>query len=385
MMAPVPPPGTVDSELLTREELQLAARNHGMPLEALQHDITPVGLHYLLIHYDIPVLDPDAWRLRVGGLVRRPLELSVEDLRRRDRVTLPVTMECAGNGRARLRPRAVSQPWLHEAVGTGEWTGTPLASLLDEAGLDDRAVEAVFTGADRGVEHGIEQRYQRSLSVADATRHEVVLADELNGRPLPPQHGAPVRLVVPGWYGMTNVKWLTDIELVDTPFAGFQQAKAYRYRTDPHEEGTPLQRMAVRSLIIPPGIPDFLTRQRFVTTGRVELAGRAWSGTAAITRVEVSADGGATWNDADLAPPVGEHAWTGWRWTWDATPGDHELTCRATDATGRSQPTEHPWNLGGYAVNTVHCVPVIVRDDGAVFADRADGPYSPAGSGSADR
>lgn len=286
------PPGTVDSDHITPEELQLAARNHGMPLEALHHDVTPIGLHYLLIHYDIPVLDPALWRLRVGGLVERPVEFTVDDLRSRERVTLRVTMECAGNGRARLRPRAVSQPWLHEAVGTGEWTGMPLVDLLEEAGLVDGAVEVVFTGADRGIEKAIEQRYQRSLSVEDATRSEVLLAYELNGHPLPSQHGAPLRLVVPGWYGMTNVKWLTDIEVVDTPFSGYQQETAYRYRTDPAEPGTPLQRMAVRSLITPPGIPDFLTRRRFVAPGTVELAGRAWSGTAAIARVEVSSDGG---------------------------------------------------------------------------------------------
>lgn len=355
------PPSSLDSDQLTPEELQLATRNHGMPLEALHHDVTPVGLHYLLIHYDIPVIDPSTWRLRIGGRVSRPMELSLAELRRRDRVTLPVTMECAGNGRARLRPRAVSQPWLHEAVGTGEWTGTPLASLLDDAGLDSRAVEVVFSGADRGVEHGIDQRYQRSLSVADATASEVLLADELNGQPLPPQHGSPLRLVVPGWYGMTNVKWLTDIEVVDQPFTGFQQATAYRYRTDPDQDGTPVQRMAVRSLLVPPGIPDFLTRRRFVTAGEVVVEGRAWSGTAAISRVEVSADGGATWDDAELEAPVGEHAWTRWCWAWDASPGDHELTCRATDAEGRTQPTEHPWNVGGYAVNTVHRVPVTVR------------------------
>jgi DMSO/TMAO reductase YedYZ molybdopterin-dependent catalytic subunit len=364
-MATPSPPGTVDADGITMEELQLAARNHGMPLEALQHDITPVGLHYLLIHYDIPVLDPTAWRLRVGGLVGRPLELTLDDLRRRGRRTVPVTMECAGNGRARLRPRAVSQPWLHEAVGTGEWTGTPLASLLEEAAPAAGAVEVVFTGADRGIEQGVEQHYRRSLTLDDASTGEVLLADELNGQPLPPQHGAPVRLVVPGWYGMANVKWLTDIEVVDSPFTGFQQATAYRYRTDPDEAGRPLRHMEVRSLMIPPGIPDFLSRRRFVAAGTVELTGRAWSGAASITRVEVSADSGATWDDAELARPVGQHAWTRWRFGWEAASGDHELACRATDASGRTQPTEDPWNLGGYAVNGIHRVPVTVRDTAA--------------------
>src|SRR6266545_1033126 len=146
------PPG------ITMEELQLAARNHGMPLEALRYAITPVGLHYLLIHYDIPVVDSEAWRLSVGGRVGRELALSLEDLRSRPSRTLPVTFECAGNGRARLDPRPVSQPWLLEAVGTAEWTGTPLRPLLEEAGVGESAVEVLFTGLDRGIEGEIEQQ-----------------------------------------------------------------------------------------------------------------------------------------------------------------------------------------------------------------------------------
>ncbi len=133
----------MDAAPFSHEELQLAARNHGMPLEALRYDVTPVGLHYLLIHFDIPVVGPD-WRLEVGGRVGRPLSLGLEDLRARAPVTARVTMECAGNGRSRLQPRVVSQPWVLEAVGTGEWTGIPLADLLDEAGVRDDAVELVF-------------------------------------------------------------------------------------------------------------------------------------------------------------------------------------------------------------------------------------------------
>src|SRR6266480_4760432 len=139
------------------EELQLAARNHGLPLEALRYDVTPVGLHYLLIHYDIPAVDPSAWRLIVDGRVRRPLSLTLDDVVARPRVTAPVTMECAGNGRALLEPRPLSQPWLMEAVGTGEWTGTPLRPLLEDAGIEGDAVDVVFAGLDRGVEGGVEQ------------------------------------------------------------------------------------------------------------------------------------------------------------------------------------------------------------------------------------
>src|SRR5919202_2188887 len=149
------------------EELQLAARNHGMPLEALRWPVTPLGLHYLLIHYDIPAVDPQAWRLEVGGPVERPLSLSLDDLRERPAATRPVTLECAGNGRARYEPHVVSQPWLLEAVGTAEWTGVPVGALLEEAGADPDAAEVLFTGLDRGLEGGVEQSYQRSLPLAD--------------------------------------------------------------------------------------------------------------------------------------------------------------------------------------------------------------------------
>src|SRR5437588_7750257 len=157
-----------DSDEITVDELQLAARNHGMPLEALRYPLTPVGLHYLLTHYDIPAVDPASWTLEVDGHVRRPLRLSLDQIRARPAVRMPVTMECAGNGRARLSPRPLSQPWLIEAVGTAEGTGTPLGLLLDEAAPRNGAVDVVFTGLDHGVEGGVAQDYRRSLSSADA-------------------------------------------------------------------------------------------------------------------------------------------------------------------------------------------------------------------------
>jgi DMSO/TMAO reductase YedYZ molybdopterin-dependent catalytic subunit len=198
-------------EGITLQELQLAGRNHAMPLEALRFPVTPVGLHYLLIHYDVPVVNPDAWRLTVGGHVERELSFGLDDVSARSAAEVTATMECAGNGRAHLDPRPVSQPWLNEAVGTARWRGAPLRPLLEEAGLREGAVEVVFTGLDRGVENGIDQHYQRSLRLEEALRDEVLLAYEMNGLPLPPQHGFPLRLVVPGWYGMTNVKWLASI------------------------------------------------------------------------------------------------------------------------------------------------------------------------------
>ncbi|MFG3512901.1 sulfite oxidase [Streptomyces bobili] len=353
-------------EGLGADELALAARNHGLPLEAMRYDLTPPGLHYVLTHYDIPHLpdDPDR-RLTVNGRVRRPLSLSLEELRAHPTVTTRVTMECAGNGRALLTPRPVSQPWLVEAVGTAEWTGVPLRLLLTEAGVEPDAVDVVFTGADHGVERGVEQDYQRGLPlhVALGEEPEVLVAHAMNGAPLPPQHGSPLRLVVPGWYGMAHVKWLREITVADAPFTGFQQSVAYRMRQVPEEEGEPVTRIAPRALLIPPGFPDFMSRTRVVSAGPVTLEGRAWSGRAPVTSVEVSTDDGLTWRSAVLEPGRGHRwAWRRWSFTWSAAPGDHVLSVRAHDGVGNSQPLQQPWNRGGFANNLVQRVPVFCPD-----------------------
>ena len=217
----------------------------------------------------------------------------------------------------------------------------------------------MFTGEDRGVQGGVEHDYQRSLPIAEARRPEVLLVDEMNGEPLQPQHGFPVRLLVPGWYGMTSVKWLRRIEAVADPFEGYQQATAYHYRETGDDPGTPVRGILVRALLAPPGIPDFFTRRRLVDAGRVTLRGRAWGGRGPIRRVEVGVDG--TWADATLQPPIGEWTWRGWSFDWDAEPGEHELACRATDANGDVQPLESPWNYQGMGNNGVQTVTVTVR------------------------
>ncbi|SEO90200.1 sulfite oxidase [Trujillonella endophytica] len=346
------------------DELALATRNHGMPLEALRHDVTPPGLHYVLTHYDIPAVDPERWRLEVTGAVDRPLELDLTALTARPALSARVTIECAGNGRARLQPRPVSQPWLLEAVGTAAWTGVPLAAVLAEAGITAGAVDVVFTGADHGVERGVEQDYARALPLAEALRPDVLLAWEMNGAALPPQHGAPLRLVVPGWYGMAHVKWLTRIEVLDRPFEGFQNAKAYRLKADLDDPGTPVDRIRPRALMAPPGWPDFMTRERFLRPGPATLSGRAWSGRAPLRAVEVSTDGGATWGAADLAAadPAAPWAWRAWTAPWTPEPGRHELVVRAVDELG-AQPLEQEWNRQGMANNAVQRVPVTVLPD----------------------
>jgi DMSO/TMAO reductase YedYZ molybdopterin-dependent catalytic subunit len=350
------------TESISLEELQLAARNHALPLEALRWDITPIGLHYLLVHYDIPDVDAADWRLEIGGLVERPLSLSLEDLRSRPAAEVTMTMECAGNGRAHVEPHVVSQPWLYEAVGTATWRGTAVRELLEEAGVRAGAIEALFVGLDRGVEGGEEQAYARSLPLEQLLASDAILAYEVNGVPLPPQHGYPLRLVVPGWYGMTSVKWLSRITLRDEPFDGYQMRHSYRVRQEEDEAGEPITTIAPRSLMVPPGIPEFTSRERMLARGPCELVGRAWSGGAEVVAVDVSTDAGESWSPAELAKAaLGRWAWRSWRFSWDAEPGDHELCCRARDAAGEEQPLRPPWNVGGYKNNAVQRLRVTVR------------------------
>ncbi|BCJ31318.1 hypothetical protein Asera_54260 [Actinocatenispora sera] len=350
------------AELIGLDELRLAARNHGMPLEALRYDVTPPGLHYVLTHYDIPDVDPQRWELTVDGAVGRPRRYSAADLRAGPRQTVRVTLECAGNGRARLVPRPVSQPWLDEAVGTADWTGTPLAALLSEVAPADAAATVVFTGADHGTERGVEQDYQRALPLAEAMRPEVLLADEMNGAPLPPQHGFPLRLVVPGWYGMAHVKWLRAITVLTGGFDGFQNTVAYRLKQAAGEDGEPVTRIRPRALLVPPGHPDFMSRTRFLPAGEHVLTGRAWAGAGPVRRVEFSA--GGDWVDADLGSAPGRWAWRPFTVRWRAAPGRYVLSVRATDATGVAQPVDPAWNVQGMANNAAQRVPVVVTPVG---------------------
>jgi DMSO/TMAO reductase YedYZ molybdopterin-dependent catalytic subunit len=216
-------------------------------------------------------------------------------------------------------------------------------------------------GLDRGVEGDIEQCYQRSLPLGDALREEVLLAWELNDMPLAPQHGFPSPLLVPGWYGMTNVKWLSRITVLDEPFTGYQNARGYRLRQTAADDGVPVSRMLVRALMVPPGIPEFATRRRFAKPAAQTLKGRAWSGSGAIEAADVSSDGGARWHPGELGPPATLYAWRRWIFEWrPKAAGDYELCCRATNSAGNRQPTAAPWNLGRYANNAVQRVPVTV-------------------------
>lgn len=352
---------THTSGLFAREEVQLANRNSGTPLEALRHDVTPAGMHYLLNHFDVPYV-PDAagWSVAISGEVDRPYALSLDEIRNAPAITRRVTMECAGNGRANFAPRWPSQPWAEGAVATAEWTGTPLCPFLERAGLKPAAKNVVFSGIDRGFDE-VEHAYERSLSYDMAISPDVLLVHAMNGQPLLPQHGFPLRLIVPGWYGMASVKWLSSITAIDRAFDGHQQTGAYIYRTRRDEPGVPVTTMRVKSLMVPPGIPDWYTRTRVVEAGSVVVHGRAWSGGGIpITRVQFAC--GGVWQDAVLDPPhASPYAWRGWQVEWHAATGDHVLQCRATDAAGNIQPDEAPCDVGGFGNNGLQAVEVKVR------------------------
>ena len=325
-----------------------------LPLEALRYDVTPVGLHYTLSHFDIPRIDAASYRLAVGD--RR---FSLAELQAMPRKTLRVTLECAGNGRAGFARRYPSMPWTHGGVSTAEWTGVSLGFILKEF-ISEKTREIAFFGADRGFDSGVEHEFGRSLAVEDAIGDEVLLAWAMNGQPLLPQHGAPLRLVVPGWFGMASVKWLSRIALLDRPFDGYQQVVGYRYTRERGDPGTPVRHAKVKSLIAPPGVPDWYTGRRLVEAGRVEIEGRAWSGAGiAVARVELGVDG--EWRAAELERPTERFAWQRWRASWNALPGEHELACRATDASGAVQPFEPDWNVGGMGNNAVQRIAVTVR------------------------
>ncbi|MCK0149268.1 molybdopterin-dependent oxidoreductase [Marivita sp. S6314] len=355
-----PRPETQDG-VFSREEVALANRNSGILLETLGLDITPTGAHYLLTHFDVPILDDRDFQLSLDGAFDAPMRLGMDDIRAMPEVTEPVTMECAGNGREGVSPRAHLMPWMYEAVGTSEWTGTLLAPLLKAAQPRADVQDFVFTGADYGFDKGHPHHFARSLTPDQIAELDVMLVWSMNGLPLLPQHGAPLRIIVPGWYGMASVKWLTRIDAQTERFQGYQQQQGYHYRTQSGDAGLPIQRILVKSLMRPPGVPDWVTRKRWLKAGQVELDGRAWSGGAVpIARVEVFLNG--DWHEADLTGATGRYAWTGWRIAWDATPGVHHIMCRATDADGHTQPMQASYDVAGFGNNSVHRIEVHVAD-----------------------
>ena len=353
-----PPPS---HDLITYEEARLAFRCHGFHLEMLDRPITPLGSHFQLIHFDVPTLEAKGYSVTLGGEVEHPSTLRLEDIMKGEHVTQQSILECAGTGRSYAHPRAIYVPWFNEDIGNYEYTGTPLGPILENAVLKPGATEVVFTGHDEGYDLGVHHAFERALPIEEAMRSEVILAWNANGQPLLPAHGFPLRLVVPTWYGMTSVKWLKAITVIDHPYQGVQQTQVYRQTFSASDSGRPIQKKSVRSSLKPPGDPDLISRKRFLERGTHTIRGMAWSGHGPIEEVEVSTDGLRTWHPAELGPTGFPTTWTPWEFTWQATtPGEHVLASRATDSTGNVQPLRPFWNIQGMAQNAVEPVAVQV-------------------------
>ncbi len=331
--------------------------NAETPLQVLSEPLTPTPLFYVRNHFDVPEIDMENYRLSVSGMVETPLSLTLAQIQALPSRSLLSPMECAGNGRLFMEPKPAGTPWELGAISMAEWTGTPLRQVLAQAGVKDDAVDLLFTGADSGVVEQKAINYQRSLSVNQASNPDVMLVWAMNGEPLTANHGYPLRLFVPGWYGMAAVKWLQSIEVLPHGFDGYYQSYHYVYWDDDYEQdGEPLRKMQVRALICTPAEAAALPAQE------IEISGVAWSGQGPVIRVEVST-GGDTWKDAHLDPPAQNRAVQGWRCRW--TPpaaGEYTLRARATDATGSTQPLRHRSNRLGYGNNAVHSLTVTVTE-----------------------
>lgn len=346
------------SGLIVRQQEPI---NLEMPFGNLRDFLVSNEQFYVRNHFPQPRLEARDWRLRVEGLVRQPLELTYDDLRKMSSRTVPALLECAGNGRSFLEPKAKGVQWDRGAVGTAEWTGVPLKAILQRAGLKSGAAEVVFEGADQGEVADLAGpiHFARAVPLAKAQR-DVLLAHRMNGAELPPSHGFPVRALVPGWYGVSSVKWLSRIVVTDQPFRGYFQSVDYTYWDRPYGGSVPIQR-PITELSVKAQIARPVGREVVPAGKPYRVFGAAWTGEADVERVEVSTDGGRTWNPARLLGKPVRFAWRLWEYDWNvpSRSGRATLLARATDSKGRQQPTERSRDLRNYMI--IHPVPTEVE------------------------
>ncbi len=320
------------------------------PLDALTTFLTPNELFFIRHHWNPTIPDPRRWTLTVDGEVAKPLRLTLADLKRLPRTTVTCVLQCAGNGRALHRPRVPGIQWRHGAVGNARWTGVPVKTLLDQAGLKGAAVHLHTFGSDQPP--GKVPPFHRSLEL-DKALEDAVVAFDMNDDPLPALHGAPARLVVPGWAGDHWMKWLVRLSARPEPQTGFYMDVAYRWPDSPGEPGValpPEQMHPLTELTVKSSITEAPSRAR--VGAPVTIRGFAFSGAPDVAKVEVSDDGGRTWGEAPLEPQHSPYAWRLWSYGW--TPraaGRATLHARATDSRGSVQPKEAIWNQGGYLHN----------------------------------
>jgi DMSO/TMAO reductase YedYZ molybdopterin-dependent catalytic subunit len=356
-------PANQDAGLIIREREPV---NHEYSFDRLSEGpdpldrLTPNHLFYIRSHFKAPHLDAASHTLSIEGSVHTPVTFSLADLKKLPAEHRIATLECAGNGRVFLSPAEEGAQWQLGAVGTADWTGVLLSSLLDRANLDPRVLELVFEGAGAGkakekpIPPG-EITYARSLPIAKA--REVLIAYAMNGEDIPTDHGFPLRAIVPGFYGMSSVKWLTRIRAVTESFNGYWQTSDYAYWAE--EGGLPVRR-PLGEIQIKSSIARPCTREIIAAGEPYTIFGAAWTGGPEITRVDITTDDGATWSQAELIDPDEYGVWRRWRLLWQvpSKPGDYILKSRATDASGTTQREEHDKRFGSYVIN--HTVPIEV-------------------------
>lgn len=335
-----------DSRLIVRSTEPL---NIETPLTALEGTITPLPLFFVRNNDTIPEITAEDWKLRIDGLVEQPYTLTYAELRTLPSVSYVAVLQCCGNGRARFADgarEAEGLQWEDGAVGNAEWVGVPARLVLDRAGVQAGAVQVECIGGD-------EQRTTRGVEVAKL-RDDAILAYAMNGQPLSRLHGGPVRLIVPGWGGINAIKWLVGMRVLDRESESIYNQQKYVMLSEQGELEGKVRELVVNSVI------SNLTPGMKLQPGPQVIRGFAWSPNGGVERVEISADGGATWQPARLLADLGPHSWRQFEWIWEATPGSHIIAARATDASGQTQPESVPFNHHGYLMNAIVKVPVEV-------------------------
>ena len=336
------------------------------PVREFTSFLTPTSRFFVRSHFGPP--PPEAiseanWRLRVGGLVEQSREFTLKDLRQMESVTITAVVQCSGNGRAHHRPKVPGVQWDRGAVGNAQWTGVRLHDVLGQAGIKEQAHHVQFLGADRPVVDSV-PLFVRSIPLNKALHPDTILAYEMNGRPLPLLHGAPLRVITPGWMADSCTKWLTDITVLAEEAKGYYMQTAYRVPTRPVEPSasssgpsTPVEKMIVKSLVAAP------QEGETVKAGSITIQGVAWSGEVKVVKVEVSIDEGKTWEPARLVGEDQPYAWRQWQFIWNVkTAGTFTILCRATDEAGDVQPATSPWNPSGFLWNGWDRVTVTVTE-----------------------
>lgn len=368
------------SQNYSREEVDFAYHNHGAYAELLDNDVTDITGHYVSLHFDVQNIPIETYVLNVCDYVNEPKKFTLNEIKAFPKITLPCVLECAASGGSSSFPRFNSHsPWGMQAVSQSSWSGCLVSDIISACGgYKYGAKELIFTGSDTGVVNGKVVQYQMSLNIEnDDILDDSFVAYEMNGQPIPLKHGFPVRLICPGYYGQYSVKYLTQIQVISSPFRG-PFMKSYTHSIHPEDNNLiqPVTIIRPRALIKPPGLAEFFTRNRYLQAGIIDLEGRCWVGGSTIRRqkyivdiaqVNLSFDHGQTWHSAQIVQHRASlWGWSKWTYKWTAKPGLYTIIIRATDTSAYEQPLYQSissWNYHSLASNIAQRLTVHVVDN----------------------